>query len=52
MLSQTRTTTTMATPLTDQSEHNQDMTDVAMRRQISALQEEVAILRHPPKQTM
>ena len=52
VLSKSRTTTTMATPLTDQPELDQNTTDVAMRRQISALQEEVANLRHPPRQMM
>jgi len=50
VLSKTRTTTAMATPLTDHPEHDQNTTDAAMRRRISALQEEVVNLRHPPKQ--
>ena len=47
-----RTATAMTTPLTDQPELDQNATDVATRRQISALREEVTNLRHPSKPTV
>ena len=43
--------TTMAPPLTDQPQHEQNIIDASMRRRISALQEEVANLHCASKQT-